>query len=81
MPVHHFLVTFTVPRELGLVLRSAKTTAIAVCSTVPRAFAMLAQRPSHCKVANWASLVCCTLGDAICKPIILIFTMSFPAAG
>ncbi len=81
MPVHHFLVTFTVPRELGSVLRTIKRTVTVVCSMpAVQASVTSVRRPSHYAVACWGSSVCCIRGGVTLPSIIRTFTMSFPAA-
>jgi hypothetical protein len=79
--VHHFLVTFTVPRELGLVLRGSQSDGYRfLFDSSAQTFAMLVRQLSHWLAVSWASSACCILGDATCEAIIPTFTTSFPVA-
>ena len=82
LPVHHFLVTFTVPEELRSVLRGRQRDGYrALFDAGSQSIRDVGSATeSRCEVASSASSVCCTPGVVTRWSIILTFTSSFPAA-
>ena len=81
LPVQHFVVTFTFPRNCGLCCALIKRLATERSSTpVSKRSERCSRTPNTWAAIALASLARCTLGAATSKTFIRMCTSSFPAA-